>query len=89
MNHTSVIINQCWFLFARSLMIAASRPTNYTVCRVQGTDYYDFMHVNVRDLVNFRIVPVRGQGNCFFRTLSHIIFGNETEHQNVRISLII
>ena len=27
-------------------------------------------------------------GNCFFRTLSHIIFGDESEHNNVRVSLI-
>ena len=60
------------------------RPTNYTGYRVQSTDYYNFMRVNVRDRFNFRIVPVIGDGNCFFRTLSHIIFGDETEHQNVR-----
>ena len=64
------------------------RSTNYTGCRVSATGYYDFMHTNVRDLFNFRIVPVTGDGNCFFRTLSHIIFGDESEHHNIRGSLI-
>ena len=64
------------------------RPTNYTGCRVSATGYYDFMRTNVRDQFNFRIVPITGDGNCFFRTLSHIIFGDETEHHNIRGSLI-
>ena len=64
------------------------RPTNFTGCRVTSTDYYDFMHANVRDRFNFRIVPITGDGNCFFRTLSHIIFGDESEHHNIRGSII-
>ena len=64
------------------------RQTNYTGCRVSSSDHYDFMRANVRDLFNFRIVPVTGDGNCFFRTLSHIILGDESEHQNIRGSLI-
>ena len=52
------------------------RPTDYTGCRVSATDYYDFMRTNVRDRFNFWIVPITGDGNCFFRTLSHIIFGD-------------
>ena len=35
-----------------------------------------------------RLVSVMGDGNCLFRALSHIIFGNESEHNNVRNSLI-
>ena len=64
------------------------RPTNFTGFRVSSTDYYDFMHANVINRFNFRIVPVTGDGNCFFRTLSHFIFGNESEHHNIRVSLI-
>ena len=64
------------------------RPTNYTGCRVSATGYYDFMRTNVRDRFNFRIAPITGDGNCFFRTLSHIIFGDESEHHNIRGSLI-
>ena len=64
------------------------RPTNFTVCRVTATNYYDFMHTNIKDRFNLRIVPVTGDGNCFFRTLSQIIFGEESEHHNVRSSLI-
>ena len=64
------------------------RPTNYNGCKVSATGYYDFMRTNVRDRFNFRIVPITGDGNCFFRTLSHIIFGDETEHHNIRCSLI-
>ena len=64
------------------------RPTNYTGCRVSATGYYDFKRTNVRDRFNFRIVPITCDGNCFFRTLSHIIFGDESEHHNIRGSLI-
>ena len=46
------------------------------------------MRTNVRDRFNFRIVLLTGDGNCFFRTLSHIIFGDETEYHNIRGSLI-
>ena len=63
------------------------RPTNYTGCRVSATGYYDFMRTNVRDRFNFRIVPLTVDGNCFFRTLSHMFFGDETEHHNIRSSL--
>ena len=34
------------------------------------------------------LIPVIGDGNCLFRTLSHIIFDDESEHHNVRDSLI-
>ena len=64
------------------------RPTSFTGCRVSATDHYKFMHANVRDRFNFRIVPMTGDGNCLFRSLSHIIFGNESEHHNVCNSLI-
>ena len=46
------------------------------------------MLTNVRDRFNFRIVPVTGDVKCFRRTLSHIIFGDESEHHNIRGSLI-
>ena len=64
------------------------RQTNYTECRVSATGYYDFMRANVRNRFNFRIVPVTGDVNCLFRTLSHILFGDESEHHNNRGSLI-
>ena len=34
------------------------------------------------------LIPVIGNDNCLFRTLSHIIFGDESEYHNVRGSLI-
>ena len=39
--------------------------------------------------LNMRLVPVIGDGNCLFRALSHIIFGDESEYNNVRIPLYI
>ena len=35
-----------------------------------------------------RLVPVIGDGSCLFRALSHIIFGDESEDNNVRTSLL-
>ena len=46
------------------------------------------MRTHLQSRFNMRLVPVIGDGNCLFRALSDIIFGNESEHQNVRISLI-
>ena len=63
------------------------RQTNYTECRVSATGFYDFMRANVRNRFNYRIVPVTGDGNYLFRTLSHLIFGDESEH-SIRGSLI-
>ena len=71
-----------------NLQMVPLRPTNYTGCRISATGYYDFMRTNVRDRFNLRIVPITGDGNCFFRTLSHLIFGDETEHHNICGSLI-
>ena len=34
------------------------------------------------------LISVIGDGNCLFRTLSHKIFGDESEHHNVGGSLI-
>ena len=64
------------------------RPTNYTGCRVSATSYYDFMPTVVRNLFNFRIVPITGNGNWVFLTLSDTIFCDESEHHNVPGSLI-
>ena len=45
------------------------------------------MPTNVRARFNFRMFPVTGDGNCFFRTLSDIIFGDKSEHHIIRSSL--
>ena len=37
---------------------------------------------------HYRIVPVTGDGNCLFRTLSHLIFVDESEYHYIRGSLI-
>ena len=34
------------------------------------------------------LIPVIGDGNCIFRTSSHIIFGDGSKHHNVCGSLI-
>ena len=43
------------------------RPTNYTGYRISAAGCYDFMRTNVRDRFILMIVPVTGDGNCFFR----------------------
>ena len=61
------------------------RPTNFNG-RTTTSNYYRILHDNIQDRFNFRITPVLANANCFFRTLSHIIFGVESEHHNVCIS---
>ena len=31
---------------------------------------------------------IRGDGNCFFRTVSHIVSGDQEEHTSVRIAIV-
>ena len=64
------------------------RPTDFTGTRISPTQYYSRVHSDLRTQFNLRLVPVMGNGNCLFRALSHVIFGNESEHNNVRVSLI-
>lgn len=35
-----------------------------------------------------KVREIKGDGNCFFRSLSFILFGNEEEHVNVRTLLV-
>ena len=56
--------------------------------RETSSSYYRMIHRNIKDRFNLKVVPVLSDGNCLFRTLSHIIFGNESEHNSVRLSLI-
>ena len=52
------------------------------------TSYYSRLQTQLQSRFNMRLVPVISDGNCLFRALSHIIFGDESEHNNVRLSLI-
>ena len=64
------------------------RLTDFTGATITSTGYYNRMRTHLKSRFNMRLVPVIGDGNCLFRTLSHILFGNESEHQKVRLSLI-
>ena len=64
------------------------RPTDFTGARVTSTPYYTKIRTYLKSRFNLMLIPVIGDGNCLFRTLSHIIFGDESEHHNVRGSLI-
>ena len=58
------------------------------VGRASNSNHYRFRHTYLKVRFNFRIVSVIADGNCFFRVLSHSIFGNESEHNKVRVSFI-
>ena len=64
------------------------RPTDFTGATITSTRHYDMMRTLLKSRFNMKLVPVIGDGNCLFRALSHFIFGDESEHNNVRISLI-
>ena len=63
------------------------RQTNFQGITTTSS-YYRIFRTNIQDRFNFKLVHVLADGKCFFRTLSHIIFGDESEHNNVRVSLI-
>ena len=50
--------------------------------------YYAYINEKLRQRFNLQAIPVGADGNCFFRSLSHIIFGDETEHYNMRANII-
>ena len=64
------------------------KSTDFTGATITSTRYYSGIHTHLKSRFNMKLVPVIGDGNCLFRALSHIIFGDESEHNNVRISLI-
>ena len=64
------------------------RPTDFTGVRVASTRYYTKIRTYLESRFNLMLIPVIGDGNCLFRTLSHIILGYESEYHNVRDSLI-
>ena len=35
-----------------------------------------------------KTIRIRGDGNCFFRTVSHIVSGDQEEHTSVRIAIV-
>ena len=60
------------------------RSTDFTGARVTSTRYYTKIRTHLKSRFNLMSIPVIGDGNCLFRTLSHIIFGDKSEHHNVR-----
>ena len=91
------IINDNYNTFTLAMRLALSYRINLNTRPLTQTDFvgiasnsnhYSFIHTNIKDRFNFRIVPVIADGDCFFRALSHIIFGNESELNKVRVSLI-
>ena len=91
------IISNNYITFTQAMRLALSysiylntTPLTQTdfVGRASNSNHYRCMHTNIQDRFNTRIVPILADGNCFFRAFSHIIFGNESEHNKVRVSLI-
>ena len=64
------------------------RSTDFTGASPTSTRYYSRLRTQLQSRFNMMLVPVIGDGNCLFRALSHIIFGDKSEHNNVRLSLI-
>lgn len=48
-------------------------------------------HISITDLLsrqNRKVISVLGDGNCFFRALSMIIYGSQEEHDRVRRNIV-
>ena len=92
-NHLANTANSFTEAMRRSLADSINlqgKPLSRTnfIGRSGSSPYYQMMRTNIRDRFNLKIIPVLSDGNCLFRALSHIIFGNESEHNSVRLSLI-
>ncbi|XP_072558482.1 uncharacterized protein [Paramormyrops kingsleyae] len=57
-----------------------------------GVVYIDHGHVNMDAEFPMgdpcRMVPITGDGNCFFRSLAFAITGNEKEHRKIRCAIV-
>ena len=53
-------------------------------------NYYTSLKLRLTQVFgqNFNLCPVMGDGNCLYRTLSHIIFGTETLYDQLKYKMI-
>lgn len=35
-----------------------------------------------------RVIPIRGDGNCLFRSISYIVFGGQERHREIRLCVV-
>ncbi|XP_060861897.1 uncharacterized protein LOC132938958 [Metopolophium dirhodum] len=38
--------------------------------------------------MEYQLIPIPGDGNCLFRSVSHLIFGTQEEHRNIRLRVV-
>jgi hypothetical protein len=38
--------------------------------------------------MEYQLIPIPGNGNCLFRSVSHLIFGTQEEHRNIRLRVV-
>ncbi len=58
--------------------------------RRTSVHYYSSLNAKLKNKFGnkFHLCPVYGDGNCLYRALSHVIFGNETSHDVLKQCLI-
>ena len=50
--------------------------------------YYQSLKARLRNNLVFNFICVYGDGNCLYRTLSHVIFGSESSYRILKHTLI-
>lgn len=38
--------------------------------------------------MEYQLIPIPGDGNCLFRSVSHLIFGTQEQHRNIRLRVV-
>ena len=85
----NTFVNEMRRLLAESINMRTTPIRNRTsTYQTHMRHYYSIINNSLRVHFNLKAVPVIPDGNCFFRSLSHIIFGDECEHYNIRTNLI-
>ena len=56
-----------------------------TIELVANKSYYTNFTVRLQNRFRLTISPVYGDGNCLYRTITHIIFGNQTYYNSVKM----
>jgi len=38
--------------------------------------------------MEYQLIPIPGDGNCLFHSVSHLIFGTQEQHRNIRLRVV-
>lgn len=85
MNVMLFLVNEMQNTFTFSPLTAKEKPLlkKRTLCLLQVK-----LLIWKRELRWPCLKSIAGDGNCFFRSLSHVVSGTETNHRKIRLAVV-